>query len=242
MQVSSMSTGFNNKVEYFGREIATKDYENPTGFSNLVGKNCGWQDNNFIRYFSEEDLGKTRNGGKLTFEQCLTYSLFSIMPNTKFDTWTGSTPDSWTGSCVKVAHGYAGSSWCAKLNNYPTTYIQCVDIQNYMERNLSNYNLVIVARNGHTIASSSPEFNGTNKTLLTIGILSGNLNLSIPQLEFSSEWTMSRLDLPTILAGSFPNKLNITGVTFKIYGTNGLDLGMIGMFDNSAGNYIPSNK
>lgn len=242
VQVHSLSTGFNNKVEYFGREIATKDYENTTGFSNLSGEKCGWQDNNFLRYFKEADLGQMRNAGKMTFDQCLRYSPYSIIPNTKFDSWSGAVPDSWSGSCIKMSHGYAGSSSFVRLNAYPSTYIQCTNIQNYMERNASNYNLVIVGRNGHTISSSSTEYNGTNRTLIIIGTPTGNITLVIPQLEFSSEWTMNRVDLSTILAGDFPNKSNITGITLMVYGTDGIDLGMVALYDNSAGNFIPANK
>ncbi len=242
VQIHSMATGFNNKAEFFGREIGTKDFENPSGFSNLAGEKCGWQDNNFLRYFKEADLGQTRNAGKMTFEQCLRYSPYSIVPNTKFDAWTGATPDSWSGNCTKIAHGYAGSSWCVRLNAYPSTFIQCVDIQNNMERNLSNYNLVVVARNGHSISSLSPEFNGTNRSTLTIGTTTGNLTLAIPQLEFAAEWTMARVDLSTILAGNFPNKTNITGITLTMYATNGVDIGMVALFDNSAGHFIPANK
>lgn len=242
LQIHAAATGFNNKAEFFSRENATKSYENSNGFSNLAGSACGWQDNNFLRYFKEADLGQTRNAGKLTFDQCLKYSPYSIVPNTKFDAWSGTLPDSWSGSCVKMSRGYAGSSSFVRLNAYPSTYIQCTDIQNFMERNASNYNLVIVGRNGHTISSSSPEYNGTNRALMIIGTTTGNISLAIPQLEFSSEWTMNRVDLSTILAGDFPNKGSITGITLSIYGTNGIDIGMVALFDNSAGEFIPANK
>ena len=99
--IGSSASGFNNRAHYNVRELNdARTYNRANGFKNMAS-GCEWSIDNALQYYKEADLGQIRSSGKLTFAQCMTYTPYSIIRNPKFNSWSGSTPDNWTGSAVK---------------------------------------------------------------------------------------------------------------------------------------------
>lgn len=243
LQIHGLATGFNNRAQYSVREYNDqRSFNRKNGFSNLSGINCEWEIDNALQYYKEADLGEVRSSGKLTFNQCLMFSPYSMIRNPKFNAWTSSTPDNWSGAAVKVSGGYAGSDYYANLNSYPSAFLQQSSINTRFEHSLVYCSLVIVGRGGHSINLSSPDYNGTNRTVVIISTSSGNTFLEIPQQNFGDDWDAKIISLNEIYSGDLPPKSSITAMTINVYCSSGTNIGYVGLHDNSAGMFIPSDK
>ncbi|WKE01837.1 phage tail fiber domain-containing protein [Enterobacter asburiae] len=243
VQIHGLATGFNNRAQYSVREYNDqRSFNRKNGFSNLAGINCQWEIDNAQQYYKEADLGEVRSSGKMTFSQCMMYSPFSMIKNPKFNSWSSSVPDSWAGAAVKVSGGYAGSDFYANLNTYPGTFLQQSSINTRLEHSLVHCSLVMVGRGGHSINISSPDYNGTNRTVVIITTASGNTFLEIPQQNFGDDWDVKVISLNEIFSGDLPSKSSITGMTINVYCSAGTNIGYVGLHDNSAGMFIPSDK
>ena len=240
--IGSSASGFNNRAQYNVRELNdARTYNRANGFKNEAS-GCEWSVDNALQYYKEADLGQIRSSGKLTFTQCMAYTPYSLLRNPKFNAWSGSAPDNWTGSAVKNHAGFCGSDYYATLNSYPTTYLQQSGIQVRMERGAGNYNLVMTGRGGHTIGPVSSDYNGTNRAVIIMSTAAGNTFIEIPQQNFGHDWTTKIVNLNEILAADFPVKSAIIAMTILIYCSSGTDIGYVGVHDTSAGIFIPSDK
>ncbi|EKT8799315.1 hypothetical protein QHG68_004174 [Escherichia coli] len=243
LRIHGLATGFNNRAKYFVKQLSNaKQWNTDTGFINQAGASCSWEIDIAQQYYKEDDLGGVRASGKLTFNQCLMYSPYSIIRNPKFNSWSGSTPDGWTGAVVKESGGYAGSDYYAVTNSYPGTNLQQSSIHQRFEHGIVHCSLVFVGRGGHTINIASTEYDGYNRTVIVISTSSGNTFLEIPQQNFGDEWDVKIISLNEIFSGDLPKKSEITGMTINVYCSAGTNIGYVGLHDNSAGMFIPSDK
>jgi hypothetical protein len=99
--------------------------------------------------------------------------------------------------------------------------------------------LVLVGKNGKTVSTATPGYDGTARTYILISVGATNYFLDIPETTFGSEWTAYQFDLQSLFGTNLPTKASMTGFGLYLVCTSGTIIGHAGVYANDAPYQIP---
>lgn len=209
---------------------------------------AGWsiEFNNDFLTNNTDDYNETliRAQGKIWPRQTFNTSPYSFVRNSLFKTWTLTEPDGWntpfSASPVtkNTSNIYYKSTNSMQYGTYPTAAAY-YNIQNNLEWSDKGYCLVLVGKNGKTVSSSTPGYNGTARTYVLVTIGATNHFLDIPETTFGSEWTAYQWDLAALYGTAFPSKASMSAFSLYLVCTSGTIIGHAGVYANDAPYQIP---
>lgn len=208
----------------------------------------GWsiEFNNDFLTNNTDDYNETliRAQGKIWPQQTFNSSPYSFVQNSLFKTWSSTEPAGWSTpfSAAPVIKNtsqlYYGSTNSMEFDTYPSA-ASYLNIQNNLEWEQKNYCLVLVGKNGQTVSSATPGYDGTARTYVLISVGATNYFLDIPETTFGSEWTAYQWDLAALFGNDLPTKSAITGFGLYLVCTAGTIIGHAGIYANDAPYQIP---
>jgi hypothetical protein len=185
-----------------------------------------------------------RAQGKIWPRQVFNTSPYSFVLNSLFKTWPSTIPDGWTtpfsaASVIKnTSNLYYKSTNSMQFDTYPSA-VSYLNIQNNLEWSQKGYCLVLVGKNGKTVSTATPGYNGTARTYVLISVGATNYFLDIPETTFGSQWTAYQFDLQALFGANLPAKASMTGFGLYLVCTAGTIIGHAGVYANDAPYQIP---
>lgn len=221
---------------------------NPSSAVNVPTTVAGWsiEFNNDFLTNNTDDYNESliRAQGKLWPRQVFNTSPYSFIRNSLFKTWTLTEPDGWstpfsaTPVTKNTSNLYYKSPNSMQFGTYPSA-VSYLNIQNNLEWSQKGYCLVLVGKNGKTVSSATPGYDGVARTYVLISIGATNYFLDIPETTFGSEWTAAQFDLQALFGSDLPAKASMSGFALYLVCTSGTIIGHAGVYANDAPYQIP---
>ena len=221
---------------------------NTGGAVNVPTTVAGWsiEFNNDFLTNNTNDYNESliRAQGKIWPRQTFNTSPYSFVLNSLFKTWPSTAPDGWStpfsaAPVIKnTSNLYYKSTNSMQFDTYPSA-VSYLNIQNNLEWSQKGYCLVLVGKNGKTVSTATPGYDGTARTYVLITVGATNYFLNIPETTFGSEWTAYQFDLQALFGANLPAKASMSGFGLYLVCTSGTIIGHAGVYANDSPYQIP---